>query len=185
MRTVASSRSQSLALAGVLLAAALVAGCGATEPSPSRSPDLGPDASAAATAAPTSNLADFEGRLRDATTREGVLVRALADASAGSAADLRLVVGQMRDWVEGEQAWLANHPIEPCYDAAGTKFEAALDAMAASADAFAALADAGPAASDDVTTPSLGAQGGQSLQDAARALADAAGLAKVARTECR
>jgi hypothetical protein len=160
------------------------AGCGTTEPLPSSPPGTGAAESALATSVGSDPLALFEGELREATTREGALVRALADAQ-DSAPKLRLAVGQMRAWVDAERAWLADHPIEPCFDAAGTKFEAALDSMTASADAFEALASASVAPSDDVSAPSLGSAAGQSLQDAARALADAAGLAKVARTECR
>lgn len=173
-----------LILAGAL---ALVLGaCGSTEPLTSASPiGAAPDESALRTAAVTDPLAEFEGRLRDATASEGRLVQSLASASAGSAADMRLAVTQMRDWVDDQRAWLAAHPADPCYDAAATKFEAAIDAIAASADWFESTVEASLAPSDDVSRSSAGTEAANSLQDASRALLDAAGLAKVARQDCR
>ena len=168
-----------------LLALALVAvGCGADSPVSVSPSVVRLDDPSAAAASPDA-LAGFEARLRDATTREGGLVRAVAGASAD--ADMRDAVAQMRHWVDGERTWLADHPADPCFDAAATKFQAALDAMTASADEFEALMEVAAtiAPSDDVTVPSMGALAGQSLQDAAQALADAAALAKTARTSCR
>jgi hypothetical protein len=98
---------------------------------------------------------------------------------------MRLAVAQMRRWVDGERAWLAAHPIEGCYESAGRKFAGAIDTMSTSADWFGAIAEASAAPSDDVSLPSARTEAGQSLQDAGRALLDAAALAKVARTTCR
>jgi hypothetical protein len=170
---------------GLALAVVVATACGSTEPLPSATRVPASDGPGAATSGTSDPLAAFEARLRDATAREGQLVRAIADASDAGAPEIRLAVGQMRDWVEAERAWLAEHPVEPCFDAAGTKFEAALDAMAAAADGFEGLVEVSVPPSDDVTRPSMGAAAAQALQDAARALEDAAGLAKVARTECR
>ena len=132
----------------------------------------------------TSTLPEFEGRLRDATAREGQLVRSVAAASGGSAADLRLAVLQMRQWVDGEREWLAQHPPAACYAEAAAKYQAALVAMGAAADGFAGIADASVAPSDDVSIPSAGTAAANALQATAQALLDAAALAKVARPGC-
>ncbi len=167
----------------VLMLGAVLGACGTDQVDLPPASIVLPDASAGP---PTSDpLAVFEGRLRDATMREGALVRTIAAASAGNRADLRLAVLQMRQWVDGERAWLKDHPVQPCYDAAGTKFEAALDSIAASADGFSGVADASFAPSDEVSLQSAGTAGASALQDAARALVDAAALAKTARTSCR
>jgi hypothetical protein len=175
-----------LSVAAVLAVAVLavaVAGCGTDEPLPSRTPAPGIGASAAA-GAPASGLSEFEARLRDATTREGSLVRAVAAASAGSAADRRLAIRQMRDWAAGERAWLTDHPADPCYDAAASRFEAAIDAISSSADWLEASVEASLAPSDDVSRPSARTESVNALQEAERALTDAAALAKAARSTC-
>jgi hypothetical protein len=170
-----------------ILIGLLGAACGATEPLPSAGP--GSDQPAAATSPSADSparlgLSAFEARVRDATGREGQLVRALAAASAGTAAEMRLAVGQMRQWADGETAWLAAHPADACYDAAATKFQAAIDAMTSSADWFSGMVDASLAPSDDVSRGSMGTEAGNDLQDATQALADAAALAKAARASC-
>ncbi len=173
-----------LVSASALLTVVLAA-CGATEPLPSATPSLPPEVSSAPGGSPTGNvsrLSEFEARLRDATAREGPLVRAAAAASAGTAADLRLVIGQMRDWAAGERAWLDEHPADPCYDAAATKLRAALDAMVSSAGWLEGTVTASLAPSDDVSMSSMGTEAGNDLQDAGQALIDAAALAKAART---
>jgi predicted small lipoprotein YifL len=169
----------------LLAALAVVAGCGSDGPtvSPSAAASTGgePGRSAAPGTSPaTSNLAAFEGRLREATAREGLLVQAIAAASAGSPADLRLAVGQMRDWVAGEEAWLRSNPPETCYLAAAQAFQAALTSMEAAAAGFEALAAASPGPSGDAG----GAAAAASLQDVARSLLDAAAKAKTARPDC-
>jgi len=166
-------------LFAVLLAIAASA-CGTDQPATPPASIARPD-NASAGPALGDSLAEFEGRLRDATTREGALVRVVAAASAGSRRDLGLAVIQLRRWVDDERAWLSGHPPLPCYDAAATKFEAALDAMTAAADGFARVAGASAGPSDDAATGSAGAAGATGLQDAARALLDAAALAKTAR----
>ena len=179
-----------------LAAAALLAGCAGTAtstdpagPLPS-TPVTGSAESPSADRSPVTPagvvdpLAEFEARLRDATAREGALVRALATASPGSAADLRLVVGQMRSWVGGERAWLTAHPAATCYALAATRFDVALGAMMASADTFAAMASGWPGPSGRSDDPG-GTAAAQALQNVARALNDAAILAKVARPDCR
>jgi hypothetical protein len=172
----------------IALLTAVLAACGATEPLPSSPPSVPADTSAAAGGSPaaggTSGLSDFEARLRDATAREGQLVRAVAAASAGSAADVRLAIGQMRDWADGERTWLTDHPADPCYDAAATKFRAALDAMTSSANWLEGTVTASLAPSDDVSMNSMGTEAGNDLADAGQALIDAAALAKAARTAC-
>jgi hypothetical protein len=175
-------------LSALIALALAAAACGATEPLPSSTPAVPVDASSSAGGSPaaagTSGLSDFEARLRDATAREGQLVRAVAAASAGSAADRRLAIGQMRDWADGERTWLTDHPADPCYDAAATKFRAALDSMKSSADWLEGTLTASLAPSDDVSMSSMGTEAGNDLQDAGQALIDAAALAKAARTAC-
>ena len=171
----------------VILIGLFVAACGSTEPLPSPSGSTGAPAAASpsgADAGATSGLSAFEGRLRDATAREGLLVRSLGAASGGTDADMRLAIGQMRAWADGERTWLADHPAEPCYDAAATKFGGALDAMASSADWFDGMVGASLAPSDDVSRASMGTQAANDLQTATQALADAAALAKAARASC-
>jgi hypothetical protein len=56
--------------------------------------------------------------------------------------------------------------------------------MDASADAFLGMVEVTTAPSDDVTVPSIGAEAVQKLQDASRALLDAAAQAKTARANC-
>ena len=174
------ARTAGLAL---LLTVALGA-CGSATPSVPSAPGGVVDSSPSATAGVTSSLPDFEGRLRDATAREGALVRTIATASTGSRAQMRVAVAQMNRWVDDERAWLVAHPVEPCYETAGKTFQEAIDAISTSAFWFAAIADASPAPSDDPSIQSAGEKAGRSLQDAARALVDAAAQAKVARTAC-
>ena len=172
------------ALPFCLVVALAAAGCGTDQPLPSRTPVTGGVEGSVAPSAPSSRLPEFEARLRDATTREGALVRAVAAASAGSSADVRLAVGQLRDWADGERAWLTDHPADPCFDAAASKLEAAIDSIASTADWLEASVDASVAPSDDVSVPSARTEAVHALQDAARALTDAAALAKTARATC-
>ncbi len=168
-----------LALAGVL-----VAGCGSTESPPASATPVQLDTfepSAAATTALADSLAAFEGHLRDATGREGELVRALAAASTGDPARMRSAIAQMHTWIDGEQAWLAAHAPLACFAAADAKFREVVASMTSAAEGFTALVAHSPGPSDDAT----GAAAGRALQDAARALADTATLAKTARTSCR
>src|SRR5690242_3670961 len=172
-----------------LIALALVAGaCGATEPLPSPTPAAPAGASVTTGDSPapgaTSALSGFEAHLRDATAREGLLVRALAGASAGSAGELRLAIGQMHAWAATERTWLTDHPADPCFDAAATKLRAALDAIDSSATWFEGTIEASLAPSDDVSRSSMGTEAANDLGDAGQALIDAAALAKAARTAC-
>jgi hypothetical protein len=184
LRDRAAGRLARAALALALLVV-VAAGCGSSETLPTPSPRTGGGDGSPASGSPAVSVADplaaFEGRLRDATTREGALVRALAAASAGDPAKMRLAVTQMREWIHAEQAWLTAAPVQECFAAAVVKYEAAVAAMTKAADGFAATATGSPTPSDEA----VGAAAGQSLQDAARALADTAVLAKDARPNCR
>ena len=172
----------------LLVAAALsvaVGGCGTAEPSPSRTPFVEPSDGAGPTPTLTSGLALFEGHLRDASSRQGLIVRSLAAATAtGEAADLRLAVGQMRAWVEDERGWLRDNRSQPCFEHAVVRYMAALDAMDRSADEFLAMAEATVAPSDNVARPSIGAAVA-ALQDVGRALLDAEAMARTSRPNCR
>ena len=182
MRRPTLSRIPAIAILTIALAA-----CGSTEPLPSATPaaSAGGPRGSASTDATASGLVEFETRLRDATAGEGALVRELAAASAGSPDALRLVAGKMRAWADAERRWLAEHPADPCYDAAATKLGAAIDSIASSADWVRAMVDASLAPSDDVSRGSMGTEAGNDLQDATQALIDAAALAKAARPTCR
>lgn len=170
------------AILGLALAAAVVAGCGSSvAPSTSSLPDSVGSSSPLPTPELADPLAAFEGRLRDATTREGQLVRALAAASAGGPSQMRLAVIQMRQWIDAERTWLGAHPGAPCFATAVAAYQAAIDAMTRAADGFAATASRSPTPSGDPD----GAAAGQALQDAARALTDSAVFAKNARSSCR
>src|SRR6476661_3775335 len=119
----------------VLLLSLMLGACGSPTASPSGATASGgaTDVPGSATTGRTSQLADFEGRLRDATAREGALVRTIAAASAGTRVQMRLAVAQMNRWVDDERAWLSAHPVEPCYAAAATTFVTAIDAISTSA----------------------------------------------------
>jgi hypothetical protein len=163
-----------------LLLAISAAGCGTDQPLPSRTPVAGGVDSTTPPPGGSARLSEFEAHLRDATTREGIL----GPASVGSAADVRLVVGRLRAWADGERAWLTDHPADPCFDAAASKLEAAIDAIDGTADWLEASVDATVAPSDDVSRPSARTEAANALQDATRALTDAAALAKAARPNC-
>ncbi len=168
-----------------LLLTLLLGACGPAALASASAVPTGGEPSAIASDAiePTANLdlADFEARVRDATAREGALVRALATASTGSAADIRLVVAQMRRWVQGERDWLAAHPPDACYQAAADAFGTGIDGFETTADLSAAIAPAGPQASDDPA----GAEAGAQLEAATTSLQQAAAVAKTARSACR
>src|SRR5215210_7738190 len=137
-----------LGLAVVVVATlAFGAACGTDEPVVPAQPsvDAGSDPGGSASVA-RARLSEFEGRLREATTGHGTIVRALADASSEA---MRAAVGRMRSWIEEQRAWLKDHPPEPCYDAAATKLEAAIEAMASSAGWFEGTVIASLAPSDD------------------------------------
>ena len=174
-----------LVLSTVVVIGGLTAACGSTEPLPTAPPPAtAPAAASASAGAARSGLSDFEAHVRDATAREGQLVRDLGAASAGSAADLRLVIGRMREWADAERTWLAAHPADPCYDAAATKLQSAIDSMTTSADWFSGMIEASLAPSDDVSRGSMGTEAANDLGDATQALIDAAALAKAARASC-
>lgn len=140
-RPVASSRP----FVAVVLALMGLAACGPSEQLPSGTPVADASDGLGPTATLTSALATFEARLRDATARHGLLVRSLAEASgSGTAADLRLAVGQVRTWVDGEREWIRAHPSEPCFALAVATFDDALDAMGSSADSFLGMIEARP-----------------------------------------
>jgi hypothetical protein len=161
-----------------LLLALGVGACGTTVPSSAAS--VAPIIQPRPAGSSSVNLPDFEGRVREATAREGALVRAMASATAGGPADLRLVVGQMQAWVRAARDWLATHPPDGCYLAAADAFMTAIDGIETAAELFEALAAASPQPSDDTTGP----QAAEQLSAATSPLAQAAKLAKAARPAC-
>ena len=164
-----------------LLLTVVVGACGSTAPSGAASVAPIGQPSGPASASAGVNLPDFEGRVREATAREGALVRAVATATAGSPADLRLAAGQMRAWVRAERDWLAAHPPDGCYQIAAEAFTTAIDGIETAAGLFDGLAAASPQATDDTT----GRQAAEQVAAATSALAQAAELAKAARPGCR
>lgn len=166
-------------IAFLALLLTLVAGaCGTTAPSSPASDAPNVQPSPAGSSGP--NLPEFAGRVREATAREGALVRALASATADSPADLHLAVGQMRAWVRAKREWLAAHPPDGCYQAAADAFTTAIDGIETAAELFDALVAASPLPSDDTT----GQQAAEQLSAATSALVQAAELAKAPRPAC-
>jgi hypothetical protein len=164
-----------------LLLTLFVEACGPTTPSGAASvaPIVQPTGPGSASA--SVNLPDFEGRVRDATAREGALIRAVAGESAGGPAELRLAAGQLQAWVRAERDWLTAHPPDGCYQDAAGAFTTAVDGIQTAAELLDGLAATSPRPSDDTT----GQQAAEQLSAATAALAHAADLAKAARTACR
>ena len=90
-----------------------------------------------------------------------------------------MVVVQMRTWVASQEAWLTDHPADPCYAEAVDVVRVGVDAIATSADRFAELA-AGPAPID----PEAGSSAAESLSQGVTEMGDAVALADEARQAC-
>jgi len=155
------------------------AACGAaptpappTAPPPTRSP---------VQASPNPNLVAFEQRLRDASSREGQLVRSLsAAAGSGSNAQLELAARQLAAWAIDEQAWLEDNVADTCYEDAWQTYASALDDIGAAATQFRELAGKPSPPSNEQAESAV-----QRLGDGGGSMQAAADLATKARAACR
>jgi hypothetical protein len=141
-----------------------------SEPPPSRSP---------VQASPNPNLVAFTTHIREATTREGQLVRDIAAAQQGSADQQRLAARGLTAWAADEQAWLDDNIADSCYEAAWQSWQAGVGDIAKAAAGLASIVD--------VAVPSAGAgeAAGAQLASGGKALEAAADLAGQARAACR
>jgi hypothetical protein len=158
----------------MLLLAAFVAACGPA-PTPSPSPTQTP-----VQASPNPALVEFETHIRDATTRQGQLVRDLAAATTGANAQLGLAARGLGEWAAEEESWLEAHPADACYEDAWQTFVSGVDDIATAASVFEGLA-----AQPSPPNESEGAAAGEALATGTSALNAAAGLANQARAACR
>jgi hypothetical protein len=162
-------------LVAVAIAILSIVGCGTTpSPVPATTSAVAPQA------APNPQLVEFEGRVAEAITRQGQLVRDLAAASTGSSGQLGLAARQMDQFAADELAWLDNHDGDPCYADATAAFTEGLNSIRRSAQLLSDLATASPAPEDTV-----GQAAGQALSEGTSSLGQAATLAKSARAACR
>lgn len=164
----------------LLRLAALVAVTFACGPAPTPAPTEPSATASPVQAAPNPKLVEFETHLRDATSREGQLVRALAAASTGSNDQLGLAARELADWAAGEQAWLTDHPADACYEDAWQTYASGVDDFVTAASDFGVLAEAPSPPTDAQGQAAAGALG--SGADSVNAAAD---LANQARGACR
>jgi hypothetical protein len=165
-------RNRALPRAGRLLVMLmLIVGCGPNVASP-------PVSVPVTTPVPTVNasLAAFWTRVNAALTREGQLVRAFASASGGAPAGFTAPAAALRQLVEDETAWVAEHEPDQCYAHAHREYVAGLQALGEAADAFAEIAAASPPTGPDPAGQAAAtrlAEGTEHLQQTLR-LADGA-----------
>lgn len=156
---------------------ALGTGCASSAPSFSPSPEPTPPP---VQASPDPGLVELEGRVSEAGSRLGQLVRALAEASAASPRDVELVAGQLGDLAAEEQAWLDGHVPSACYDAVARAYGDALERLAASAAEFEDLARASPRPDDEAFQGA-----GAALAAGSEGIETARAAALEARAACR
>lgn len=167
------------ALVGTLFAASLgVTACGSPPSTPE--PTASPTTPAPVQASPNPNLVEFETHLREATSRENQLIRALAAVQNGPNDRLALAARQLAAWASDEATWLEDHDADTCYEEAWQTFASAVDDVSTAASVLATLAShASP------PTGSEGQEAGAALGDAGDSLNAAADLANQARAACR
>jgi hypothetical protein len=151
-------------------------------PSPTPPPTSSP---AAATSSPVQpspnpNLVEFTTHLREATSREGQLVRALATASVASNDRLGLAARELAAWAADERTWLEDHEADTCYEDAWQAYRSAVDDIEAAAAALLTLASR-----PSPPTESEGQAAAAGLSTGGQALNAAADLANQARAACR
>jgi hypothetical protein len=166
-----------LSFLAIAVVSAMAIGCG---PAPTPIQTSPPPTQSPVQAAPNPNLVEFETRLRDATSREGQLVRALAAASTGSNDQLGLAARELGDWAAGEQTWLTDHPADACYEDAWQTYASGVDDFLTAASDFGALAEAASPPTDAEGQAAAGA-----LSSGADSVNAAADLANQARAGCR
>jgi hypothetical protein len=167
-----------VAVAVAIAVAIAVAAC--AMPAPSAAPPTEPPATQAPVqASPNQNLVAFTTHIREATSREGQIVRDLAAAQTGSKSQLRLVAHQLATWASDEQAWLEANIADSCYEPAWQSWSDGVTAIAAAATGFTTLADVA------LPSPETGQAAASKLAQGGDALKAAADLADQARAACR
>jgi hypothetical protein len=163
----------------ILAAVATIAvACGAN---PSPAPTEPPPTQSPVQASPNPNLVDFETHLRDATPREGQLIRALSAAAAtGSNAQLGLAARELSEWAAAEETWLTDHPADACYEDAWQTYASGVDDLTTAAAAFTELA-----AAPSPPTDAEGQAAAAPLATGGDSINAAADLANQARAQCR
>ena len=155
-----------------LTAAAIATACASPAPSD-------PQSVAPVQSSPNPGLVELEGRMTDAATELGSIVRALGEASAGSNQELGLAAGRLAALAEDEADWVDAHEADPCYEAVASAYEDAVDTLAATASAFRALARAlSP-------TDAEGQAAGTLLSEGSEVIEAARAAALEARAACR
>jgi hypothetical protein len=130
-------------------------------------------------ASPNPNLVEFESHLREATARQGQLVRELSTATTGSAQQLAQAARHLTDWTAAEQLWLQAHPADACFEGAWQTYASSVDDMATAAAAIDELAAAAASPS-----ASAGEVAGALLANGTETMKLAADLAYQARAAC-
>jgi hypothetical protein len=163
-------------LTGLVIAGAFATACAAPMPS---SPPASEQTTAPVQSSPNPGLVELEGRMADAATELGSIVRALGEASGGSSQELGLAAGRLQALAEAESDWLGAHDAGPCYAVATTAYAIALASLAEAAVAFRALASA-PSPSD-----AEGQAAGIALSEGSEGIEAARAAALEARAACR
>lgn len=158
--------------------AVAVAACAAT-PSTPAPPTEPPVTQSPVQASPNPNLVAFATHIREATTREGQIVRDLAAAQTGSKSQLRLVAHQLATWASDEQAWLEANIADSCYEPAWQSWSEGATAISSAAAGFTTVADVA------LPSPEIGQAAASKLAAGGDALKAAADLADQARAACR
>ena len=161
------------------VACLMAVACGSAPIGPPTTPPATPT-SRPVQASPNPNLVEFTTHLREATSREGQLVRALAAASTASNDRLALAARELAAWAADERTWLEDHEADTCYEDAWQAYRNGVDDIEAAAAAFLTLASrASP------PTESEGQAAAAGLSSGGQALNAATDLANQARAACR
>lgn len=169
-----------LAPGSLVATAVAIAVAACAMPAPSAAPPTEPPATQGPVqASPNPNLVAFTTHIREATSREGQIVRDLAAAQTGSKSQLRLVAHELATWASDEQAWLEANIADSCYEPAWQSWSDGATAIASAATGFTTLADVA------LPSPETGQAAASKLADGGDALKAAADLADQARAACR
>ena len=169
---------RTLALGPLVALAVAVAACTTPAPTPAP-PTEPPPTQSPVQASPNPNLVAFTTHIREATTREGQLVRDLAAAQSGSKDQLRLVARHLATWASDEQAWLDANIADSCYEPAWQSWSDGATDIATAATGFTTLADVA------LPSPETGQAAASHLAAGGDELKAAADLADQARAACR
>ena len=164
----------------VALAALAIIAAACAAPAPTPAPATAPPPSQSPVqASPNPNLVAFTLHIRDATKREGQLVRDLSAAQSASRNQQELVARQLTAWATNEQAWLDANEADSCYEPAYQSWSTGVADITKAAAGFASLASVA------LPSPDAGQAAGSQLASGTQALTAAAGLADQARAACR